>query len=109
MRITYIADDGTQFDSEIDCLKHEFVVNFPHVKDIRMYTMSGEELTDVFSDVTYGKADKIIVPNDDALESLHELADFCDFDAYYKINECGEWIWSEEAYIYVKEKSINED
>ena len=109
MRIAYIADDGTQFDSEIDCLKYEFVLDFPHVKDIRMYTMRDEELTDVFSDVTYGKADKIVVPNENALKGLHKLADFYGFDAYYEISECGKWIWSEEAYIYVKEKSINED
>ena len=100
MRVTYIADDGREFDDEFDCLDYEWKISHPCLKDVCLYDKHDKKLDNIFSEETYYIADRIIVPNENALKDLQELAIYTGFFCYEDIVECGEWIfdYSKEAF-----------
>lgn len=91
MRIVYIADDGTQFDNEYECEHYEWSLNHQNIYNIQMYDGDGNILVNFSSQDTYENADKVIVPDNAALEDLHELARLTGFCYYHQIESPGTW------------------
>lgn len=102
MKTIYIADDGKQFDEEYECLDYEWKLNHPHLKDIRCFDKDGNELNDLFSENTYAYSEKIIVPNDESVKELQELASYTGYCYYSYINETGTWVFNEDVNRFVK-------
>lgn len=98
MRIVYIADDGTLFNSEFECLDYEWLQKHHHINDIEFYTEDGERVTDIFDESIYQTVEKVIVPNSAALEDLYELVEYTGFYSYGSIEEPGIWIWDSDYY-----------
>lgn len=94
MRVVYIADDGKEFADEYECMDYEWALNHPYLKDVHFYDADGNELDDVFSEETYNIAEKIVVLNENAVETLQEFANYTGYCAYEDVNECGEWIFN---------------
>lgn len=102
MRVVYIAYDGKEFDDEYECEHYEWELNHQYLKDVHFYDKNGNELEDKFSDDTYGKTEKIVVLNKDALKDLQELERRTGFLCYRNVVECGVWIFDHEKEIFIK-------
>lgn len=58
MRTVYIADDGKEFDNEFDCEHHEWMLNHPNLKYIKIYdNRTGELFDDIMTDDAYNYGD----------------------------------------------------
>ena len=101
MRTIYVADDGTEFDDEISCMDYEWTLNHP-LNNICFYDEDDNVLTNIFSEDTYEKTERIVVLNKASLRSLHELAKYTGFCCYEDINECGEWVFNQIKCGFVK-------
>lgn len=97
MRVIYIADDGKQFDDEYACMDYEWTLNNPHINDVKFYDKDHNELKDIFLEDVYCITEKVVVPNKEALEVLHELAEYTGFCCYFSIEEVGVWHFDEET------------
>ena len=65
MRVLYIADDGKEFDNEFDCEHHEWMLNHPNLKYIKIYdNRTGKLFDDIMTDDAYNYGDKVIVPTE---------------------------------------------
>lgn len=95
MKIVYIADDGKKFDSEFECEDYEWLLNHPHLKDIKCYDKNDNELNSIMEEGTYNYCHKIIVPTDEAVKELNDLADYTGYCYYSYINTSGTWIFEE--------------
>ena len=74
MKVIYIADDGKEFDNEYDCESYEWKLNHTHLNEICFYDKDGNKLNDAYSENTYNNAERIIVPNENAVkESLWKI------------------------------------
>ena len=63
MRTVYIADDGKEFDNEFECEHHEWMLNHPNLKYIKIYdNRTGELFDDITTDDAYNYGDKVVVP-----------------------------------------------
>ena len=102
MRVIYIADDGKEFDEEFDCMDYEWRLNHPFLKDILLYDEHNEKLNDILSQNTYNRTEKVIVPSEESLNEIRELASYAGFCAYDDIVECGEWVFNCEKGTFVK-------
>lgn len=104
MRIIYIADDGTQFDNEVDCEDYEWKLDHPHLKDVRIYDKNGIEFTDVFSEDAYSHSAKVVVSTDDAAKDFQALAEYTGYCCYDQIKMAGEWRFDEtkEQFVMVQ-------
>ena len=91
MRTVYIADDGKEFGNEFECEHYEWMLNHPHLKDIKCYDKYGKQLEDIMSDDTYYFVKKIIVPTDECVKELVELVEYTGFCDYAYITEPGIW------------------
>lgn len=91
MKIIYIADDGTQFNDKYECEEYEWISNHPNIRNVKMYDKNDNELTTYMSQDTYENADVVIVPDDEALDDLHELAEFTGFSYYFQVACPGRW------------------
>lgn len=95
MRIIYIADDGKKFDDQFECEHYEWLLNHPHLKDIKCYDKDGNKFEDIMADDTYNYCYKIIVPTDKAAKELNDLAKYTGYCYYSHITEAGTWIYEE--------------
>lgn len=102
MKIIYVADDGTQFDNEFECEDYEWQLAYKHINDVYFFDKDQNRLGDAFSCETYNKADIISVLNKDALQALHELADYTGFLSYLDVTECGIWTFNYDVAKFVK-------
>lgn len=104
MKILYIADDGKPFDNESSCVDYEFELAHPHLKDIKAFDDEGNKLGSIFSDDTYTRSTKVIVPNDEALKDLQDVVDHTGYCCYGNIDSIGEWKYDESKETFVKER-----
>ena len=111
MRVIYIAEDGTLFDNEWDCEHYEFRASLKGLKDIVCLDEDGEILYDLFSQDTYNYGNVISVLTDDALKTLHKIANYCGWCLWDDIDSIGTWSFKEDnrpfcegKFIKVKEK-----
>ena len=102
MRIVYIADDGTHFDDEYECRDYEWMQRHRALNDVVIFDKDGNWLKDIFSEDTYSKAMKIVVPNRAASLAFIDLAQYTGFCTYEDINRAGIWVWDEEQVCFVK-------
>lgn len=102
MKVIYIADDGKEFDDELACEDYEWKLNHPHFKDVHFYDEDGNELDDVFSEGTYNKTEKIVIPNNDALNDFQDFAEYTGFCCYDGVVDCGEWNFDNDTAEFVK-------
>ena len=79
MRTIYIADDNKEFDDEFECERHEWLLKHPHLKDIKCYGKDGNLFTDIMDDDTYNYSVKIIVPTEECVKELHDVAEYTGF------------------------------
>ena len=105
MKILYIADDGKKFDDEFDCIHYEWEQQHIELKKIKFLDKNNNELEDFFSDDTYSKAERIIVPSQKAADELVELGDYTGFCCYQSVKTAGEWVfdYTKEDFVKVKE------
>lgn len=102
MKIIYIADDGSQFDNEFDCMDYEWRLAHPNLKYIDFYDKDNNKLNNVLSEETYTSTEKIVVFNANALKDLQELAEYTGFCCYEDINERGIWIFDDEKGRFIR-------
>lgn len=93
MKTIYIADDGTQFDDQWECLDYEWVLRHPLAKDIVLYNEDGEILNNLFDEETYEYVMKIVVPTDEAAYALRELGERNGWCSYSDVKTAGTWVW----------------
>lgn len=103
MRVIYISNDGKEFNDEFECEQHEWIINNPDIENIHIYDVNGDELVDLFSENTYDKSYRIEVPNESALDALHKLADYTGFHLYKTIDDCGDYVYDNEDFVFEKE------
>ena len=97
MRTIYIADDGKEFDNEFECEDYEWMLNHPHLNDIKCYDKDGNLFDDIMADDTYNYCQMIVVPTDECARELSDLADYTGYCYYAHITEAGTWIFKENG------------
>ena len=103
MRVVYIADDGKEFDNEFDCEHHEWMLNHPNLKYIKIYdNRTGELFDDIMTDDAYNYGDKVIIPTEFALKDLHDWATYSGYCYFHQITEVGIWVFNEDENVYEK-------
>lgn len=98
MRTVYIANDGKEFDDEFECEHYEWLQDHSCLNDIKCYDKNGKQLEDIMSDDTYYFAQKIIVPTDECVKELAELAEYTGYCDYSNITEPGLWIFNNNGF-----------
>lgn len=96
MRTIYIADDNKEFDDEFECERYEWLLKHPHLKDIKCYDKEGNLFTDIMDDDTYNYSVKIVVPTEECVKELHDVAEYTGFIYYYHITEPGTWVFKQD-------------
>ena len=91
MRIIYIADDGTEFDDEIDCENYEWKLKHPHLNDVHIFDEHDNEFKNIFEEASYDYSTKIIITTEEALKDFQEFAKYTGFICYENIDKVGEW------------------
>lgn len=102
MKVIYIADDGKEFDNEDDCEIYEWKLKHMHLNEICFYDKDGNKLYDAYSEDTYNNAERIVVPNENAVKELQEFARYTGYCCYEDITECGEWYFNYKKETFVK-------
>lgn len=103
MRIVYIADDGKEFDDEIECERYEWLQAHQNLKYIRVYNRNGDEFEDILAENTYFYCTKIIAPTDLAAKDLRDFSEYTGYCYYDHITEAGTWVFDEKAERFIKE------
>ena len=103
MRTVYIADDGKEFDNEFNCEHHEWMLNHPNLKYIKIYdNRTGELFDDIMTDDAYNYGDKVVIPTEFALKDLHDWATYSGYCYFHQITEVGTWVFNEDENAYEK-------
>lgn len=97
MRVVYIADDGKEFDDEFECKHHEWMLNHPNLKYIKIYNEDDELIEDVLSEDAYNYGNKVIVPNDLAAKELQDWAKYSGYCYFEHIEKAGTWVFKEKG------------
>ena len=97
MRAIYIADDGKEFDDKFECEHYEWLLNHPHLKNIKCYDKDDNKLEDIMEEDTYNNCYKIMVSTDEAVKELGDLAHYTGYCEYSNITETGTWIYKESG------------
>ena len=101
VRTVYIADDGKEFDNEFDCEHHEWMLNHPNLKYIKIYdNRTGELFDDIMTDDAYNYGDKLVIPTEFALKDLHDWATYSGYCCFHQITEAGTWVFNEKEKVY---------
>ena len=102
MKIIYIAEDGKEFDDELECEHYEWLLNHPHINEIQCYGKRGVKLKDLLLEETYCRVTKIIIKSEEELKEFHDLAIYTGFMCYKYITDIGTWIFDDKAEGFVK-------
>ena len=101
MTVIYKANDGKEFNNEIDCINYECKVK---LGNSRFYDYNNNDITDkVFEEETYFKVNKIVVDNDVSAEAIRELGKDFGFCNYSDIISAGIWIWNYNTNLFEKQ------
>ena len=96
MKTIYVADDGTQFDDEWECLDYEWKQQHTALSDVVMYDRDCKRLTNLFSEKTYGDVYIIDVITEEAAKALNDLGEYTGFCCYDDIKHAGTWKFNED-------------
>ena len=101
MRTVYIADDDKEFDDKFDCEHHEWTLNHPNLKYIKIYdNRTGELFDDITTFDAYNYGDKIVIPTEFALKDLHDWAMYSGYCCFQQITEVGIWVFNDNEKTY---------
>ena len=96
MKVLYIADDGKQFDSDMECEEYEEKLKHPNMYGIIFSDEDNNEFSvskeDPFNDDTYNKACKVVIHSEEELEDLKFLEEYCGWCEFGQITEPGTWV-----------------
>lgn len=106
MKVIYIADDGTHFDNELECVTHEWFLTHRAINDIEFLDKNGNWLGDFLSEDTYNNVMKIVIPNRAAMHDFIDLAQYTGFCAYADIDSMGTWVWDDKRSQFVRETTV---
>lgn len=100
MQIIYRAFDGKEFCDRFDCEDYEWKLEHQCGIDSLIFRdVNGNSLQDKYSEKTYDTVMTIEIKSEEALETLHDLADYCGFCCYGDINEPGTWKWRDHSFV----------
>lgn len=99
MKVIYRADDGREFEDEFECEDYEWKMKHPRINNIKAYDADGNELSNLFSEVTYGNAEKLIIPDEAAAKELRELGKYTGFTCYEWIDSAGTWVYDDSKFV----------
>ena len=74
-------------------------MNHKNIYNVLIYDENGNRLTDFMSQDTYENADIVIVPDNAALEDLHDLARLTGFCYYHQIESPDKWEFNGDKYV----------
>jgi len=99
----WIADDGTQFDDEIDCKRYELKQRLSQttLQVINSETGIAYEGQSIITQKTYNECEAVIVKDDKALSDMKAIQDFTGF--YYEIDSIGKWRYDDDECKWIKE------
>ncbi len=98
MKVIYEAEDGTRFTNAVDCEDYEWKLKHPVINKIKFYDSNDEELYDIFNDVTYENADKVVVPDEECVKELHFFTEYTGYHSYDTIDSPGTWVFDTTGY-----------
>ena len=98
----YVADDGVLFYDEYECEAYEWKLNHPNLKDVHVFNKDGVEFEDIYSEDAYNYSEKIVVPNEEALRDLQELAHYTGYCCYEDIDKVGEWVFDKKRDTFIE-------
>lgn len=89
---TYKSVDGKMFDDELECRQHELDI-LESISDLEIYGPHNKRLHVWYSEATYNKSVKIVIPSELAVEDLMQIQHFCGFycDIPANIESIGVW------------------
>lgn len=102
MKIWYEAEDGTFFEYEDDCYRHEVTLKHNHLHTIVFFNGEGKKYTigdDIFDDDIYQKAEKVIIHTTEELVDFIWLSEECGWTEFSQITSVGEWIRQERGWV----------
>ena len=97
MRMVYIADDGTEFDNEIECNEYEHECNMKN-SEIIMLNSNGKKLE--ITDENYERCSYIKITNDKDLNIIKQMG--YNIGLYENPEEIGEFYWNYEDEYWIK-------
>lgn len=97
MKIIYVANDGKQFDNEVECLSYEWLQDHPLLSGVEFLDENGDRLYDLLSEDTYNNVVTIIIPNANVYREFRALARYTGYCAYADIDYAGTWVWNNRA------------
>lgn len=102
MRVVYIANDGKEFDDEIDCLTYEEYSSYDKLYDIEIFDADGYNLyieKNDWGEYAYNNSQTVVVHNEEELKELHRLADYTGWGEWEKITSPGIWEFTKFDYL----------
>ena len=91
MKIIYVVDDGKEFNDEFECRDYEWLLNHQNLQHIRCFDANNNELKNIFEYETYENTELMIVPTEEAVKDLTDLAAYMGYCDYYVVSESGTW------------------
>lgn len=92
MRTVYVSDDGKEFKDKLECEHYEWLQRHPALqKYVHIWDGLGYPRSDILSEETYDRAQRVLILSDEALKDLQELSEYTGFCCYSQINELGTW------------------
>ena len=97
----YVADDGTEFDNEFDCINYEFYQKSKLFNiNIKVYNGRKRIHGDIWTDDVYNTCTRVVIEDDYDLKFIKLIQDYCGF--YIDINSVGVWKWDSEKQCFKK-------
>lgn len=98
METIYRANDGKEFKNYYECENYEWELENPDIKKVKIYDYKGNGIESIYSQESYDKADKVIIPDEYALKCFLIFANFMGFYSYKDIDSPGIWKWNGNNY-----------
>lgn len=96
----YIAENGKPFDCAWDCEIYEWKLHHKRLDDVKIFDKDGNELKDISLDDTYNDAYKVIVPDEEAAEQVHDAAEYYGWCSMETIDAPGTWGYRERDHYW---------
>ncbi len=97
----YIADDGTEFDSSLECAEYEN-------RNVRFFNSNGSEVKFSSDDNFFADISKIIINDENQYKAFKETIEF--YDWYFdEIDQPGTWVWAHELDKFIRVDDILND
>ena len=110
MREVFIADDGTEFDDEWDCMEYEWICEYgPELDKIKFFDCDNKQLVWNKDDEFYYSLNRVELETEEEFNALHELAKGCGWCALFEsITGPGIWVYSVSSAKYEPENTVDD-